>query len=199
MVKTKIDVNSPSLVEERQVFLSTFIAGTFGLGFLAGSTSRLALALSYKLKTTPAFNYAPGSYCYNSGSWSYQVTIASVIDRACTSLTSRALEWTKQNNASLADPFVEMTAFENGTVLTNKDGYQQKVTFTLLDRNGDKGAPWMTQSACVVAITTLLYDCAGSHGDTRGGAYIYGHDGLVAYGMDPTCVDSPGKKCGSNT
>lgn len=78
------------------------------------------------------------------------------------------------------------------TFLTSDDGFRQTLTFGLADKNGDKGRPFYGVDACMTAITTLLYDCAGVHSDTRGGLYFWGHDGVVAYSMDPTCVAGPG-------
>lgn len=58
--------------------------------------------------------------------------------------------------------------------------------------------PHRKQPACAVALNTLLYDCHGDHDDTQGGEYAWGHDGVVAYTIDPTCIDSAGKKCPAN-
>ena len=98
---------------------------------------------------------------------------------------------------SKANPNVIARTRSNGTALTNEDGFKQTLTFGILDQNGDKGRPFYGIDACITAVTTLLYDCTGEHGDTRGGMYFWGHDGVVGYTVDPTCVDSPGKTCGA--
>lgn len=188
-------VSSSTELEECQVFLGTALFGAFGLGI---SVARFANTVKSGRAGSPGFNEAPGSSCFKSGSWSYQAEVTGVATDVCTSLASRALGWKIFHDKSKANPNVVVSEFPNGTLMTNVDGYRQNLTFVLLDENGDRGAAWMGQSACMLAMTTLLYDCSGSHGDTRGGMYFYGHDGVVGYGVDPTCVDSLGKKCGKN-
>ena len=171
------------------------LIGAFGIGISVG---RFAKAIKSGRVGTGKFNDAPGSTCFVSGSWTYQKEITSVADGVCHILAAKALGWKTFHDKSKANPSVVVSELPNGTFLTNVEGYRQNLTFVLLDENGDRGKAWMSESACMVAITTLLYDCSGRHGDTRGGMYFYGHDGLVGYGVDPTCVDSPGKKCGKN-
>ena len=185
--------NSSNQLQERQFFLSSALFGAFGFGISVG---RFAKNVKSGRACSPAFNKAPGSSCFQSGSWSYKAEVTGVATDVCSSLASRAMGWKTFHDKSKANPNVVVSEFANGTIMTNVDGYRQNLTFVLLDENGDRGAAWMGQSACMLAMTTLLYDCSGSHGDTRGGMYFYGNDGVVGYGVDPTCVDSPGKKCG---
>lgn len=62
-----------------------------------------------------------------------------------------------------------------------KDGYPMLLTFAIYDSNGERGRPWTTQDARVIAFTTLMYDCVGEHQDTIGGGYFHGHDGVTGY------------------
>ncbi|KAL8733998.1 MAG: hypothetical protein Q9166_001759 [cf. Caloplaca sp. 2 TL-2023] len=112
-----------------------------------------------------------------------------------------ALQWRVLSDPKKANPNVVFPGDPgNGWApLTNVDGYRQELTFALLDENGDRGKGWYTKPACMTAFKTLMYDCQGSNDDTRGGEYSWGHDGVVTYTLDATCVDSPGKKCGSYT
>ena len=150
-------------------------------------------------KYKPGLGNAPGSACYGSGSWSFQAAIDDVAGTACQSLADTALSWQQSGDRTKANPYVVVSSWSNGTLLTNESGFRQNLTFGLVDENGDNGKPFYGVDACMAAITTILYDCAGQHSDTRGGLFFYGHDGVVAYSVDPTCVDSPGKTCGSHT
>ena len=175
----------PAPLEERQVLVGIVI-GAFGVGV---ATGRIAQALRSSGATTPGFNIGPGSSCFKSGSWSYQSAVNAVTSYACQSLSSRAFDFMKNNNRAQMNPNIVVPILPNGSYLTNEVGYRQQFTFGLLDENGERGAPFTTQSACETAIAAILYDCSGSNSDTRGGGYSYGHDGVVTYILDPTCVD----------
>lgn len=62
-----------------------------------------------------------------------------------------------------------------------EDGYTMVLTFGVYDSNGVRARPWMTKEACTVAFETMMYDCGGEHGDTIGGGYFYGVDGVAGY------------------
>lgn len=99
----------------------------------------------------------------------------------------------------MANPNEVVSTWSNRTLLTNEDGYRQTLMFVLADENRDKGRLFYGMDACTTAITTLLYDCAGVNSDTKGALYFWGHDGVVAYSVDPTWVDGPRMTCGSHT
>ena len=62
------------------------------------------------------------------------------------------------------------------------------LTFAVYDSNGERARAWMTREACEVAYGTLMYDCGGEHGDTIGGGYFYGRDGVAGYQVwDSVC------------
>ena len=168
----------------------------YGAGFITGKqVQRFRDSKKYK----PGLGNAPGSGCFGSGSWSSQAPINDVASTACQNLADKALFWKQSGDKTKANPYVVVSSWSNGTFLTNEDGFRQTLTFGLVDENGDKGGPFYGADACMAAITTILYDCAGQNSDTEGGLFYYGHDGVVAYSVDPTCVDSPGKTCGSHT
>ncbi len=88
--------------------------------------------------------------------------------------------------------------WSDGTYLYNEDGFRQHLIFANIDENGEKGKPFYTYEACVVAITSILYDCMGKNSDALGGAHWFGKDASAGFIIDPTCVGTPDKKCGSN-
>ena len=184
-----------SRIEDRQ-FFSALILLFYGAGVITGKHIQL---LRDHERYKPGLGNAPGSGCYGSGSWSFQAPINDVAEAACQRLTNSALFWQQTGDRSKANPYVVVSAWTNGTLLTNEFGFRQTLEFGLVDENGDRGRPFYGVDACMAAITTILYDCAGQHSDTEGGLFFYGHDGVVAYSVDPTCVDSPGKTCGSHT
>ncbi|KAL8706585.1 MAG: hypothetical protein Q9201_000398 [Fulgogasparrea decipioides] len=133
---------------------------------------------------SPGLDRAPGSMCYRAGPWVHQQRVLELADYACVQLTSRALTWVAQHNNSLANPDVRMERFFDGSPFKDNDGTPRTLTFLMLDVNGEKGRPWYGKDQCVLAIQTLMYDCEGGNvGNTRGGMYYYGHDGVVAYGL----------------
>ena len=172
-------------LEERQA-LAGIAIGSFAAGI---ATGRISQALRSSSATTAGLNSGPGSACFKSGSWSYQAPVIAVVPFACNEITLRAVDFIKNKNTTQMNPNVVMLAFPNGSYLTNEAGYRQHITFGLYDQNGERGAPFTSQSACEMAMTAIMYDCSGSNSDTRGGVYFYGHDGVVGYVIDPTCVD----------
>ncbi len=184
-----------SHIEDRQLLIPGLILGFFGAGIITGQHVQYVKDVQ---KYTPKLKSVSGSSCYKSGSWSFKEPIVDLANNVCQALTSRALTWQQSGNISSANPNVVASTWSNGTSLTNEAGFLQTLTFGLFDQNGDKGRPFYGMDACMTAVTTLLYDCAGGHGDTKGGLYFWGYDGVAGYNMDPTCVDSPGKTCGAH-
>lgn len=188
-----VEYNETSLsIHPRQVIAITIVS-FLGVGLAYG---RVHQAMESRVAHSPGFNKAPGSICYNSGSWTLQQPVLDLVDSVCLTLTPRALTWITRNNRDLANPKAQIRKFANGTVLRNEDGMEQELAFTIIDVNGAKAKPWLDQDSCVMALKTLLYDCWGKHADTKGGWYFYGNDGVTGYGLDATCVD---QRCGSNT
>lgn len=179
-------------VQPRQVIASVTVA-FLGVGLAYGRVDRF---IRNRAAHTPGLNRAPGSLCYRSGSWTFQQPVLDLADTACTVLTPHALSWVARNNRGLANPTTTVGHSSNGTVLRNEDGMKQEVRFYMFDVNGARGKPWLDGDSCVMALRTLLYDCSGEHGDTRGGLYFYGNKGVAGYGFDAQCVD---RRCGSNT
>ena len=181
------------MLEERQVFIGGFIAGLLSLRFInylkdAKGPRRIA-----------GWGTGPGSYCFPSGSWTFKEPINEVMNDACTTVTNQALDWVRHDNKALINPTVMVQKYANGTFLLNEEGFRQNFSIALIDGNGLKGAPFYNHAACVQALQTILYDCPGANGDTRGGIYFYGNDGVVAYGIDPVCMGTPQKACGAHT
>ena len=171
---------APSIIEERQLALLGVTLGAYGLGIISG---RLSQSIRTTIATKPGPNRAPGSGCILQGGWFKQALVDGLTDMACTLLMNRALKWT---NPDQANPNVVFRNDINGSPLTTEDGYTILLTFAVFDSNGDRARPWITQEACVVAFTTLLYDCSGEHDDTIGGGYFYGHDGVAGYQVGVT-------------
>ncbi len=166
---------APSIVEERQLVLLGITLGAYGLGIISG---RLSQSIKTIVTFKPGPNRAPGSGCISQGGWFKQASVDGLTDTACTLLMNRALTWTNPNQAN---PNAVFRNDINGSTLMTEDGYTMLLTFAVFDSNGNRARPWITQEACVVAFTTLLYDCSGEHDDTIGGGYFYGHDGVVGY------------------
>ncbi|KAI4123509.1 MAG: hypothetical protein LQ338_005233 [Usnochroma carphineum] len=182
-----VEYNETSLsIHPRQVIAITIVS-FLGVGLAYG---RVHQAMESRVAHSPGFNKAPGSICYNSGSWTLQQPVLDLVDSVCLTLTPRALTWITRNNRDLANPKAQIRKFANGTVLRNEDGMEQELAFTIIDVNGAKAKPWLDQDSCVMALKTLLYDCWGKHADTKGGWYFYGNDGVTGYGLDATIIAS---------
>ncbi len=69
------------------------------------------------------------------------------------------------------------------------------LTFAVYDSNWERARAWMTQEACVIAYTTMMYDCSREHDDTIGGGYFYGHDGVAGYQVDVVSIFLNPVKC----
>ena len=178
--------------------MSGFIVGLLTVRWLSWLKS-LKSNMKGNIRRSPGPGTGPGTYCFPSGSWSYKATIDEIVDPACTALANQALSWVKQDNQALANPSTMVQAYPNGTVLLNEEGFRQNLSVQLIDAYGARGGLYYSQEACALALRSVLYDCSGANGDTRGGIHFFGNDGVVAYGVDPICVGTPEKRCGANT
>ena len=179
----------PAILEERQLFLLGVTLGAYGLGILSG---RLSQAIKTTVSTQPGPNRAPGSGCISRGGWFKKDLVNGLTAPACEILINHALKWT---NPARANPNVVFRNDIHGTPLTTEDGYTMLLTFAVYDSNWERARAWMTQEACVIAYTTMMYDCSGEHDDTIGGGYFYGHDGVAGYQVDVVSIFLNPVKC----
>ena len=168
-------VIAPSIIEERQLVLLGVTLGAYGLGIISGRNPK---SLKTSSATKPGPNRVSGSGCIVQGARINQASVKGLTDMACTLLMKRALTWT---NPDRANPNAVFRNDISGSTLMSEDGYTMRLEFAVYDSNGARARPWMTQETCVVAFTTLLYDCSGERGNTIGGGYFYGHDGVAGY------------------
>ncbi|KAI9775326.1 MAG: hypothetical protein M1835_005863, partial [Candelina submexicana] len=189
VVALRSGISHSTNIEERQTAI-VVVGAAIALGVIAGRWAQ-------SNKDAVGLNQNPGSNCFQSGSWTKQDRILSdMVPPICDGLVARALTWQKDN--SEPNPYYAPTMWSDGTYLLNEDGFRQSLTFGMIDENGERGKSFYTKEACVVAFTTILYDCVGSNSDTRGGVHFFGHDAVAGYYLDPNCVGSPDKKCGSS-
>ncbi|KAI9724775.1 MAG: hypothetical protein M1812_000051 [Candelaria pacifica] len=178
-------------IEERQASL-VVVGAAIALGILGARWAA-------RSNNDVALNKKPGTACFESGSWTKQDRILTdMVPTICSDLVPRALTWQKDSDLE-PNPFLAPTQYTSGAYLLNEDGFRQSLAFGMIDENGEKGKDFYTQEACVTAFTAILHDCMGSHSDTRGGVHLFGNNGVAGFYLDPTCVGSPDKKCGSNT
>ena len=183
-----------SSLSDRQLIAGAIVTSLY----LAAAGFGIAAGVQIE-KSIQAKKPTPGPSCIGSGSWTSVSVIVDLIPSSCANIVAHALDWEYYNDDTLRDPISINSQNLTGQPLFNEDGFRQQLWFGLYDAD-PTAQIYYTQDACEGAMRTIVQNCMGKHEDTRGGYYNYGVTGnVVTYLVDATCLDSPGKTCGSHT